>query len=120
VSAPTQGGVARWAENPFFVLGLSPECSRADVERTGQKLLALLGIDSGPAKRYVTPFGERTRTPDHIRAAMAELRDPQRRLVHEAWARIESRESAEGAPDAAHPTRPWPEAMRTIGWRVRP
>jgi hypothetical protein len=39
------------------------------------------------ARRYPTPFGARERTPELVRAAIAELRDPVRRLAHEWWAR---------------------------------
>jgi hypothetical protein len=109
---------ARWRENPFFVLGLPPECTRADVERTGQKLLALLAIDSGPARRFTTPLGEGARTPDRVRAAMAELRDPERRLVHEMWARVAPVGTLASPPDAPGELRPWPEARLAIGWRV--
>ena len=34
----------RLAENPFYVLGLRPECGRLDVEREGQKLLGMLEL----------------------------------------------------------------------------
>ena len=114
--------IARWRDKqPFFVLGLSPECSRAEVERAGQKLLALLAIDSGPAERFATPVGERERHGgDSMRASMAELRDPERRLLHETWARIGA-DARIPAPPAAidDPARPWPDAMAAIGWRGR-
>jgi hypothetical protein len=109
--------IARWQENPFFVLGLSPECSRAEVERAGQKLLALLAIDSAAAKRFVTPVGEAARTAESVRAAMAELRDPDRRFAHEPWARIGSAPVVPLSTPTDDPARPWPEAMAAIGWR---
>ena len=59
----------------------------ADIERQGQRLLAELAAGLDGARRYATPFGARERTPELVRAAIAELRDPARRLVHEWWAR---------------------------------
>jgi hypothetical protein len=79
--------VRRHLENPFLVLALPPEASTAEIERQGQKLLAMLAADLGEAVRYGTPLGERARTPELVRSAMAELRDPERRLGHEWWAR---------------------------------
>jgi len=112
----------RWRENPFFVLGLSPECSRADVERSGQKLLGLLAIGHASAAKYATPIGDADRTADRVRAAMAELRDPERRLAHEIWARVPEPAGPAapvtgGAPDAPDAARPWDEAMAALGWR---
>jgi hypothetical protein len=73
--------------NPFFVLGVAPAAGAADVERQGQRLLAELAAGLDGARRYDTPFGARERTPEAVRAALAELRDPGRRLAHEWWAR---------------------------------
>jgi hypothetical protein len=115
---PHKDPVVRWRENPFFVLDLTPECSRADVERAGQKLLALLAIDSSAAKRVRTPLGDAERTADAVRAAMAELRDPDRRFLHEAWARIPpDAEARVEPPRSAVQVGPWPEAIAAIGWR---
>jgi len=106
---------ARWRENPFFVLGLSPECSRVDVERTGQKLLGLLAIGSAAARTYPTPVGPGERTEDGVRAAVAELRDPDRRIGHEIWARAAA--AAVPADPRADAAAPWAEAMAALGWR---
>jgi hypothetical protein len=115
---PEDDPAARWRENPFFVLGLTPECSRAEVERTGQKLLALLAVDSRAAKKAKTPLGEVERTADTVRAAMAELRDPERRFLHEAWARLPvDAPLPDPARGAAKATAPWSGALRAIGWR---
>ena len=76
---------ARLVDNPFYVLELAPDCSRAEVERAGQKLLAMLELDLAGALEYPTPFGSGRRDAAKIREAMAELRDPQRRLLHELW-----------------------------------
>ena len=123
--AARDAAASRWRENPFFMLGLSPECSRADAERAGQKLLALLAIDSGPAKTVVTPLGEVLRTPDAVRAAMAELRDPERRLLHELWARLPRKvpedHATDDVPDEGDdPLRPWAEARARVGMGFRP
>jgi hypothetical protein len=73
--------------NPFFVLEVAPAAVGADIERQGQRLLAELAAGLEGARCYETPFGVRERTPEAVRAALAELRDPARRLAHEWWAR---------------------------------
>jgi hypothetical protein len=75
------------ADNPFFVLGLSPDASRIEIEREAQKLLGMLELGFAAAARYATPLGPRTRTAEAVRAATAALRDPHRRLIAEMWAR---------------------------------
>lgn len=79
----------RLSQNPFYVLELRPECSRAEVERAGQKLLGMLELELSAASNYASPLGRHARTPELVRAAMAELRDPNRRLLHELWATID-------------------------------
>jgi hypothetical protein len=76
---------ARLLDNPFYVLELAPDCSRAEVERAGQKLLAMLELDLAGAQAYASPLGSGRRDAAKVREAMAELRDPQRRLFHELW-----------------------------------
>ncbi len=72
--------------NPFFVLGLDPGAGRSEIERQGAKLLALLAAGSPQARRFSGPGGnEFERSDSSVRAAMAELRDPVRRLRHEWW-----------------------------------
>jgi hypothetical protein len=120
ILVPQDAPAARWRDNPFFLLGLEPECSRAEVERTGQKLLALLAVNSSAAKKAKTPLGEVERTADLVRAAMAELRDPEKRFGHEAWARLPV--DAPLPADAGGPskaTKAWNGAMSAIGWRIR-
>jgi hypothetical protein len=75
------------ADNPFFVLGISPDASRIEIEREAQKLLGMLELDFADAKTYATPLGPQPRTAELVRAAVAALRDPYRRLVAELWAR---------------------------------
>jgi hypothetical protein len=76
---------ARLLDNPFYVLELASDCSRAEVERAGQKLLAMLELDLSGAQAYASPLGSGRRDAAKVREAMAELRDPQRRLFHELW-----------------------------------
>src|SRR5262249_20794870 len=45
IGDPAEAARARVRDNPFYVLGVSREASRAEVERAGQKLLALLGVN---------------------------------------------------------------------------
>lgn len=126
----------RFTENPFYVLGLRPECSRAEMEREGQKLLAMLELSIEAARTYKTPLGPMPRTSDRVRQAMAELRDPQKRLVHELWAQLpaepetagpnkngendpnDEKAPAEGGPARAEPG-PWPEAREALGFGAR-
>ena len=82
-----ENAFARHLDNPFLVLGLAPAASSGEVERTGQRLLAMLAAGLAEASTYDTPFGAATRTSEKVRLAMAELRDPCRRLGHEWWAR---------------------------------
>ena len=120
-------------ENPFYVLGLAPDCSRAEVEREGQKLLGMLELGLSAARSYDTPLGCFDRTPEKVREAMAELRDPDRRLGHELWARVtrpadssadspgteratdSSTECAIGPKTSSPPA--WTESLAVLGWR---
>ncbi len=69
-------------ENPFRLLGLTPQATPRDVEREGAKLLALVtaGLDDPSG---MPPLGAQARTAEQVRWAIAELRDPHRRTVHE-------------------------------------
>lgn len=103
-------------DNPFFVLGLSPEVSRIEIEREAQKLLGMLELDFAEAKVYATPLGPQPRTPEAVRAAVAALRDPYRRLVAELWARnappprtVAHTETTTAAPRLG--------LRRALGWR---
>jgi hypothetical protein len=112
----------RIIDNPFYVLSLSPECTRAEVEREGQKLLGMLEIGLSAAKTYATPLGGCERSADKVREAMAELRDPERRLRHELWARlapdhlghmIQTRDSERAAGSSLA----FQRASARLGWR---
>ena len=124
----------RILHNPFYVLGLPVAASRVEVEREGQKLLGMLALGLSAACTYDTPLGPAPRTPEAVREAMAELRDPERRLIHELWARVPaSAEVASGGragPDvhvdvhadatgarASGAAAPWHEALAVLGWQ---
>jgi hypothetical protein len=77
----------RHLANPFLVLELPAAAGRQEVERQGAKVLAMLAAGVDGAASYATPLGPRQRTPEMVRLALAELRDPARRLAHEWWAR---------------------------------
>ena len=107
----------RITENPFYVLGLGRDCSRHEFEREGQKLLSMLALGLSEAARYLTPFGPRPRTPELVRRAMAELRDPKRRLVHELLAALPPTSVAPPRIGADHEQ--WGAAPAVFGYGPR-
>ena len=100
----------RIERNPFYVLGLRPGATRAAIEEEAQKLLAMLELGLAGAAVYATPLGPRPRTPDEVRLAVAELRDPARRAAHEVWARLEP-----GSASAAPAAEGWADAFAALG-----
>jgi hypothetical protein len=102
-------------DNPFLVLGLSPDVSRIEIEREAQKLLGMLELAFADAQTYQTPLGPRTRTAESVRAAVAALRDPYQRLVAELWAR-HAPASVKPPERAATPTGT-PGLRKALGWR---
>ena len=105
------------ADNPFFVLGVAPDASRIEIEREAQKLLGMLELGLAAAASYDTPLGPRPRTSELVRAAVATLRDPARRLAAEPWARA----IAPVAADVREPDEPagWPDGLARAGWSKR-
>ena len=103
---------SRIAENPFHVLELRPGAEPMQVERAGQRILAMLGVGLEAAAAYPTPLGPRIRDADLVRRAMDELRDPVRRAVHEVWAALPPGDP----PPPDDRLAPWPEALRALGW----
>jgi hypothetical protein len=97
-------------DNPFYVLGLRPGAARAEIEQEGQKLLGMLALGLAGAKTYDTPLGPRPRSEDAVRQALAALRDPDRRVQAELWARLEPEPLA---PRAAAGF----DALAALGWR---
>lgn len=75
--------------NPFLVLDLPVDTPAEMIERKGEMLLSMLSIGVADATVYKTPFGPKERTAELVRDALAELRDPNRRLIHEWWIRNE-------------------------------
>lgn len=104
---------AAWRANPFFVLELKTDATRADVERAGQRLLAKFGIDSAGIAEYDTPLGKGVRDADMVRQALAALRDPVQRVTHELWANLAPLRIAESETNHA-PI--WEHAERAMGW----
>jgi len=102
-------------ENPFYVLGVSPECTRQEFEREGQKLLSMLALDLAEVNTYATPFGNRKRTPELVRQSMSELRDPSRRLLHEMLAALPPSEMKTPSPNPEHDDR-WVEVTALFGY----
>jgi hypothetical protein len=105
--------LADWRKNPFFVLGLGLQASRVEIERAGQKLLGLMALGSASAGRCDTPLGPATRDADDVRQALASLRNPGERVVHELLADL-----GQGPRDPADERRSgaWAEGARAIGW----
>jgi hypothetical protein len=103
-------------DNPFFVLGVTTEASRIEIERESQKLLGMLELGFAEVASYQTPLGPQPRTPELVRAAVAALRDPYRRLVAELWARHAPPAAAEPpVREVAEPPRAG--LRRALGWR---
>ena len=108
---------AKIVDNPFFVLGLSPDASRIEIEREAQKLLGMLELDFAAAQSYATPLGPRPRTAEAVRAAVGALRDPYQRLVAELWARHAPAVREEAAVEDVDTPAPAPAVRRALGWR---
>jgi hypothetical protein len=102
-------------DNPFLVLGLSPDVSRIEIEREAQKLLGMLELEFADAQTYATPLGPRPRTAEAVRAAVAALRDPYQRLVAELWARHAPPVKTTSVEDVDR--KPEPTLRRDLGWR---
>ncbi|HET9930736.1 MAG TPA: hypothetical protein VFQ35_08620 [Polyangiaceae bacterium] len=114
----THGPLDAWRRNPFFVLGVPPTATRAELERSGQKLLALLAVGNAAAKHCETPLGPLERDADLVRNALAELRDPRTRIAHELWATLAQ------SPITTEPVEPgWEQATSAISvrgpWSIR-
>lgn len=104
------------ADNPFFVLAMPPDASRIELEREAQKLLGMLELGFAEAASYATPVGPQPRTAEAVRAAIAALRDPYRRLVAELWAR-HAPPAAAAEPAAPRPRGGQAGLRRALGWR---
>ncbi len=111
-----KGQRERLADNPFFVLGLTPAATAREVEREAQKLLGMIELGLAAAASYPTPLGPRPRTAERVRAAAATLRDPRERLLAELWAA--AGDAPVPAPPVAAPGEmvTWPDALTDAGW----
>jgi hypothetical protein len=109
----TRDPLATWRSNPFFVLEVPTDATPTEVERAGQRLLALLALGSAAAGTYPTPLGPATRDVDQVRQALAALRDPEQRVLHELWANVAP---ADGPASARTNAGPWEEAEHVLGW----
>lgn len=109
----------RIADNPFYVLQLRPDATSVQIERAGQKLLAMLEVGLEAAASYPTPLGPMPRDPDRVRRALDELRDPRRRIVHELWATLPPDPVSEPSPTDEPSGLPWSGAMAALGWGRR-
>jgi hypothetical protein len=104
---------ADWRNNPFFVLALEADASRADVERAAQRLLGLLAIGAHGADEYATPFGPGRRDADSVRQALGRLRDPLQRATCELWANVPPLAAPETSESL---TAEWEAGARALGW----
>ncbi|MFT3700398.1 MAG: hypothetical protein QM831_45050 [Kofleriaceae bacterium] len=105
------------SENPFYVMGLSVDASRIEIEREAAKLLGMLELGFADVKTYATPLGPRPRTPELVRAAAAALRDPYQRLVAEIWARNAPAPTTVAADEPEVIATTHPGARKQLGWR---
>jgi hypothetical protein len=109
----TRDPLAAWRSNPFFVLEVPTDATPTEVERAGQRLLALLALGSANAQPYQTPLGPATRDAEQVRQALAALRDPLQRVLDELWANVVP---ADGQVSGHSNAGPWEEAEHAIGW----
>jgi hypothetical protein len=105
-------GLRTISENPFYVLGLGPDASRAAIERQGQTLLDQLELGIASVKIFRTPLGESPRDAERVRWALAVLRDPAKRLAHELWATLPGA-PLDAPPDPMPP--PWDRGFAATG-----
>jgi hypothetical protein len=102
-------------DNPFLVLGLSPDVSRIEMEREAQKLLGMLELGFSDASTYMTPLGPKPRDAESVRAAVATLRDPYQRLLAELWVRHAPKHVTQ--PQRDETPKGTPGLRKALGWR---
>ena len=105
--------LAAWRSNPFFVLEVSIAASRLEIERAGQRLLALLAVGAADSHHYDTPLGPATRNADSVREALQLLRDPDERIVHELMANIAQSACHRAGENFAYL---WNASEHALGW----
>ncbi len=108
------------APNPFLVLELPVEASPREVDKQGQKWLAMLRLGMEAARQYSTPDGSvQPRDEAKVQWAMGELQDPVKRVCWELWAtpaEAPAPPSPGEEPGVQHTTAPMPEARRLRWW----
>lgn len=107
---------AVWAHNPFYVLALPPDCHAADIERAGNTWLAMLAIDLEEAKHYDSPVGMQVRTTESVRAAVATLHAPEKRLLCELWYVPLENTTIPLPGESAPAPQTWPHAWQAAGF----
>jgi len=102
----------RLVDNPYFILELTTQATPVEIERAGQKLQSMLLIGAANARQYSSPFGPQPRDEAKVRSAVAALRDPAERLLHQFW--------AEGATNQqkASTLPQWDAAFVNVRWSV--
>jgi len=108
--------LAAWRCNPFF----GARRQHASVARRGRtrrpEVARTVGAGSASARHYDTPFGPATRDADSVRQALATLRDPNERVVHELLANIAPRRRWEAHGSSGSRVE---RAERALGWSGR-
>jgi hypothetical protein len=100
-------------KNAYYVLELGPTATVSDIERQGQKLVALLSVGARQAGVYSCPFGELPRDETMVREAVARLRDPSLRQQDAAVVRLLLDGSSDAPVDADAPL---PDAFALAGY----
>lgn len=80
-AAPDASGLERAVCNPFYVLGLTPAARASDLAIRFASLRDR--CNDAAALTFATPAGPRTLCIDMLQWAFDELRDRDRRLLHE-------------------------------------
>ena len=105
--------------NPFYVLEVRPGASSTEIEREGQKLLAMLEVGLRGADVYPTPLGGMPRDADLVRRSLDALRDPARASLHAIWAALDpSVEATLRRDEPEDDVLIWPGAWTALGWRT--
>lgn len=110
------------AENPFWVIGVSPDATPGEIEREGRKVLALIEVGAARGLVFEGPGGPTRRDATMVREAIAALRDPLRRARWATLARLLSLDAADRAivaekGHAAAVDAPLPGALARFGFK---
>jgi hypothetical protein len=119
VRSPKSHGTAaycRFADNPFFVLGLGVDASLPEIRRAAARLLAALEAGDPAVAHYDTPVGPQPRTGVAVRHAVTRLRDRDERVQCEIWA---ATGPASIPPVLAESSTGWAGAHAAFGWSRR-